>query len=29
MDHEHGPNCGCKEYIGVENANDLLAAIDI
>lgn len=29
MDHVHGANCGCKDYIGVENANDLLGAIDI
>jgi len=29
MDHVHGPNCGCKDYLGVENANDLFAAIDI
>ena len=29
MDHVHGPTCGCKDYIGVENANDLLGAIEI
>lgn len=28
MEHVHGPNCGCKDYLGVENANDLLGAID-
>jgi hypothetical protein len=29
MEHVHGPNCGCKDYLGVENANDLLGAIDL
>ena len=30
MDHHvHGPNCGCKEYAGVQNANDLLGSIDV
>lgn len=29
MHHVHGPNCGCAEYIGAENANDLYGAIDI
>lgn len=28
MEHVHGPNCGCKDYLGVENANDLLVSID-
>jgi hypothetical protein len=25
----HGPNCGCKDYLGVENAADLLGSIDL
>jgi hypothetical protein len=29
MEHIHGPNCGCKDYLGVENANDLLGSIDV
>ena len=29
MQHVHGPNCGCAEYIGAENANDLIGVIDI
>ena len=29
MEHIHGPNCGCKDYLGIENANDLLGSIDI
>ena len=29
MQHVHGPNCGCVEYVGAENANDLLGAIDV
>ncbi len=29
MEHVHGANCGCKDYMGVYNANDLLGAIDI
>jgi hypothetical protein len=29
MEHIHGPNCGCKDYIGVENADDLFSSIDI
>lgn len=28
MTHVHGPNCGCAEYMGVENANDLYGNID-
>ncbi len=29
MQHVHGPNCGCAEYVGAENANDLIGIIDI
>ena len=29
MQHTHGPNCGCAEYVGVENANDLYGIIDL
>lgn len=29
MEHIHGPNCGCKDYQGVENANDLIGSIDL
>lgn len=29
MQHVHGPNCGCIEYVGAENSNDLLGVIDI
>ena len=29
MDHTHGPNCGCKDYQDVENANDLIGSIDL
>lgn len=28
MSHVHGPNCGCSEYVGAENANDLYGIID-
>ena len=28
MNHVHGPNCGCAEYMGAENANDLYGIID-
>lgn len=29
MEHIHGPNCGCKDYLGIENANDLIGSIDL
>lgn len=29
MQHVHGPNCGCAEYVGAENANDLYGIIDL
>lgn len=29
MQHTHGPNCGCAEYSGAENANDLYGIIDL
>lgn len=29
MQHVHGPACGCVEYVGAEDANDLVGIIDI
>lgn len=29
MQHVHGPGCGCAEYVGAEDANDLIGAIDL
>lgn len=29
MEHVHGPNCGCAEYVDAEKSNDLLPAIDV
>jgi ribosomal protein S27AE len=29
MEHQHGPNCGCKDILGIETASDLLASIDV
>lgn len=29
MQHVHGPNCGCAEYVGAEDANDLIGAVDL
>lgn len=29
MEHIHGPNCGCKEYVGAEDAGDLYGAIHL
>ena len=29
MDHVHGPGCGCKDYIGVEDTGDLYGVIQL
>ena len=29
MEHVHGPNCECVEYVDAEKSNDLLPAIDV
>lgn len=29
MDHVHSASCGCKEYLGAEDSDDLLGAIHL